>query len=331
MALPTAPLGQLPNMNMPYAIPTYEVGPSLWEKALTSFLVSAAGNAAQTGISNAMSRDYAQDFGEEKAGGLQKLINGPRVNGRDAALRRDQAFTAEQSALGREATANQNEVNDLNALERLRMQLEAGRESDMLRADTAQNNAEVDALNADLQRSRAAEDRTALTELEARLHGERPDIKSQVARDNAAAAEAQARADFQSRIMSGFGSGASRPGDGVRAGDAPPATVRPSISNFARGVAAGTTPSTYQSPDDQIRAFLEQGATPDQIVQSMAPNAAPNTRDQNRVQDRALLLEANDAYEAQQMQSIIEDIKRRLGLGIPTGGTITSPTGTRMQ
>lgn len=201
MALPTAPLGQLPNMSMPYSIPTYDKGPSIWEKALASFLVNAAGGAAQQGVDNVMSRDYAGEFGETKAGGLSKLINGPQVRADDAKIRRQQAFTREENELAREATAGQNEADAANALLRLDRQAQTGSEMQALQDMNADLRTSREITAADTRTSTQSADRSALARLEAELYGKRPDVLSGVARDNAAADEARARTEFQRQIM----------------------------------------------------------------------------------------------------------------------------------
>jgi len=187
-------------MNMPYAIPTHDRGSSIWEKALVAFLVNAAGGVAQQGVENAMARDFAPEFGEEKAGGLSKLISGPKVGKADASQRRQQAFVADQNEAARMAAAGQSEADAANALLRQDRTIAAGRESDEMRLDAQNAQSYLDARNADLQRSRSLDDRSALARLESQLYNERPDVKSQAARDAAAAEEAIARTNFQKQI-----------------------------------------------------------------------------------------------------------------------------------
>lgn len=207
MALPTAPLGQLPNMNMPYSMPTYDKGASIWEKALAAFLVNAAGGVAQQGVENAMARDFAPEFGEEKAGGLSKLISGPKVGKADATQRRQQAFVADQNEASRMAAAGQSEADAANALLRLDRQTQAGLDEQTLRDMNADLRTTREVTASDARLTRELEGRTGLTQLEERLRNERPDVKSQVARDTAAAEEAMARTAFQRQIMSQIGGG----------------------------------------------------------------------------------------------------------------------------
>jgi len=220
MALPTAPLGQLPSMNMPYAIPTHDRGSSIWEKALAAFLVNAAGGVAQQGVENAMARDFAPEFGEEKAGGLSKLISGPKVGRDDAKMRRAQAFTAGENEAARMAAAGQSEADAANALLRLDRQTQAGLDEQTLRDMNADLRTTREVGASDARLTRELEGRTALTQLEERLRNERPDVKSQAARDAAAAEEANARTEFQRTIMREF-NGRGQP---TAAGAAPATT-----------------------------------------------------------------------------------------------------------
>jgi hypothetical protein len=95
MSLPTATLGQLPTMSMPYSIPTYEKPPSIWEKALASFLVNAAGSVAQQAGHNVMSKDNSAEFGEKPATWFQHLMGGG-VSDEEARQRRQNTFTGER-------------------------------------------------------------------------------------------------------------------------------------------------------------------------------------------------------------------------------------------
>lgn len=113
MALPTAPLGQLGNMSMPYSIGTYDKGPNIWEKALAAFLVNAAGGVASQGTQNLMSRDYAKEFGEKPAGTWGRLVGGPAVDAKDAAQRRQNIYLSGEAQKGRDFSKEENEFNQM--------------------------------------------------------------------------------------------------------------------------------------------------------------------------------------------------------------------------
>jgi hypothetical protein len=102
MALPTAQLGSMASLNVPSYIPSQVVRkePKLWEAALAQLLTQAAGGVAGRGIENVMSRDYAPEFGMEKAGTLEKFISGPRANERMMGKKVDVASQLALSELG---------------------------------------------------------------------------------------------------------------------------------------------------------------------------------------------------------------------------------------
>jgi hypothetical protein len=90
MALPTAQLGGFSHINVPAYIPISQVRrePKLWETALAQMLTQAAGQVVGQGVQNAMSRDYASDFGEQPASFMGRMMQGPRIGEREANQRR---------------------------------------------------------------------------------------------------------------------------------------------------------------------------------------------------------------------------------------------------
>ncbi len=79
MALPTASLGSLPSLNLPYAVPRYEVTRGR-DKLLTALAVALAQGVGQNVVGNVMSRDYADQVKQTPAGFWSKLVSGPQVN-----------------------------------------------------------------------------------------------------------------------------------------------------------------------------------------------------------------------------------------------------------
>lgn len=145
MPLPSAPLGQLPNMNMPFSIPTYEKGPSIWERALASFLVNAAEGTAQAGTKNVFEGEHAQDFGEQ-GNGFSKLWKGAKVNDAEAKQRNAQKFEAGQSSLGRQSAFDLENTRQAGENSRLatRETGENTRLSTREAGDTARNAASIE-------------------------------------------------------------------------------------------------------------------------------------------------------------------------------------------
>ena len=284
MALPTAPLGQLPSMNMPYAIPTYEKGPSIWEKALASFLVNAAGGAAQSGVQNLLTRDSAAEFGEKPATGLSRLL-GPKVGPDEAKQRRQNVFSSNEAKAARsasEAEANKQRAFDADQLR--------------LRLDTAAAQAEADALN---QRTREGDrtqasldeqylqDRNAqlragqqddaaieLENLRALLRSKDPENVADTEYKRALARKAEAEAGAQEYFTDRFkGSANNIPGN-------TPAVpgVDPAVAAFGKTQATGVArPPDFVSTRDDIARFLAEGRSPQEIESIVARQQATDT------------------------------------------------------
>lgn len=105
MALPTAQLGQMPNMQMPFNIPvqTYTKEPKAWEKILLGIVGNVAAAGLEKGISNVMQPDYAP----QPAGLAEKFMSGPTISGQRAAeLDRQFADTERADAEARNQRLN---------------------------------------------------------------------------------------------------------------------------------------------------------------------------------------------------------------------------------
>lgn len=111
MALPTAPLGQLPNLSLPTHGQIYEKQSTI-DKALAAFLVGVAQQAGSGMIQNALSHDYAPE--DQQSAWYKKPFVGPTED-KQVHLQKMQ----EQGALERLGTS------EANANDRLRQQLEA--------------------------------------------------------------------------------------------------------------------------------------------------------------------------------------------------------------
>lgn len=98
MALPSAPLGSMPSLNVPGYIPTTVVQkqPKMWQQALAQILTGVASQAAGQAVGNTMSRDYADQYGETAATGWDKLASGPKVNEKEHGRRQDHARDKEK-------------------------------------------------------------------------------------------------------------------------------------------------------------------------------------------------------------------------------------------
>jgi hypothetical protein len=277
MALPTAQLGQLGNMSMPYSIPTYEKGPGVLEKALAAFLVNAAGGVAGQAAENVMSRDYASEFGQDPAKGFGRLL-GPKVSARDAENRREMSFRTGE----REATQTYNA--DQAELDRL----------------SRQGENDVKTANERLARGdmiQAEGDQRLLADMNALLRGDR-DNAAATERNNAdntaAAARQQAEWDARRNMPSEQVNQViidRMRGQGGQGGQ-PTSSGNPNIAAFADRTTApeqSVSAPAYDmpaSPDfiigrDDIAKMLSEGRTPEEIMQIVQRQQAVSRRAQS--------------------------------------------------
>lgn len=321
MSLPTAQLGQLPQMNLPYSRQYYQKEPNIWQKALASFLVNAAGSVATKGADNAMSHDYAQEFDKTPASGLSRLL-GPTVSANDAQQMRQQQFVGGENTADRQARAGLADAEMANQGLRQDKQIQAGLDE----RDLADMNAGVRqdrALTAESQRTdKDIEGRRILQQLEETAYNKRPDVQGRAAVDAATARKYGVEADFQKSIMDTLaksGKGGAQPQTSTGT------PISSAIMNFAQGGGSGSTPVGV---DDRITGLLNSGQTSDQIVNTLSPSLTPR---QQAVQNSAAALGVQDQQHQDAMDAIVTDIKRRLGMSMDTGGSINYPTGTRIQ
>ena len=319
MALPTAQLGQLGNMSMPYAIPTYEKGPNIFEKALATFLVNAAGGVAQQGAQNVMSRDYAKDVGQTPAGAWSKLVSGPQVTAEQAKQIRAEKFTAGENEADRMARAGQSDADAANALLRLDRQGQQGLDEQSLRDMNAllRGDREISASAAhdtrviEGQNTRDQADltnRRALLEREYELKRGMPDN--------------QLTQTIVDRMRSqGLGTGQPQ---------ASTQGVNPNIAAFARNAGQAVTgaaaqgfdmppaPDFVSGPDDVAR-MLQQGMTPEQILGIVQKQQMVNSAAQSHP------LVSPDAAAPSQVDPRLAALVQQLGLS--NQPLITSPRG----
>ncbi len=139
MALPTASLGQLPSLNMPYQIPTYEVRRGR-DQILTAMLAQMGAALGTNLVENSLSRDYAAEMGQKPAGFWSRLVNGP--------------------------------VADRKQFEAYNTRTEAGRQADLDRTQRS-NMADTEANIANRRIDTSVADAAAARELQRTLEGDR--------------------------------------------------------------------------------------------------------------------------------------------------------------
>jgi hypothetical protein len=114
MALPTAPLGSLPNLNLPTSNPRYQKPDSILDKALAAFLVNVATQAGGQMGENM----FAKDYGSEPTSWLKKPFTGPQVGEREHLMgKQEAAQTARFNASEAGADRRQKAQLDATAME----------------------------------------------------------------------------------------------------------------------------------------------------------------------------------------------------------------------
>lgn len=127
MALPSAQLGGLPSLSVPSHVPVVQTQkePKLWEKALLSMLTQIGTAAIGEGVGNVMERDFAPEFGEDKAKGMDKLLRGASVDERQAGQRREINAADRRQRIGIMADATRDRFNATEATRRQTAGIEA--------------------------------------------------------------------------------------------------------------------------------------------------------------------------------------------------------------
>lgn len=152
MALPTAPMGQLSNLSVPYQIEHYQKPASGIDRALAAFLSGVAQQAGGQLAENALSRDYAPDG--QKAGFFGKLVSGPVENRQQQMQKQGQEFEMEKmnADIGAQNTRQQNEQDFL-----ARQLASQQAEQELGRMDTGMQNTALEKLRQSGDMSRMTE------------------------------------------------------------------------------------------------------------------------------------------------------------------------------
>jgi hypothetical protein len=279
MALPTAQLGALGQMSMPYSIPTVEKGPSIWEKALASFLVSAAGQAAERGTENLMSRDYASEFGEDPAKGFGRLM-GPKVGEREATRRRAEEegtamknFELDSQRVREQAARDDQSSRDMRQFSN-QMDLEDRQHGNQLQNTYAVQQGQD-------RRALAGDDAAReLAILKSVLEGSDPTNVAQGEYYRSMAGKNNAEADFTKSILD------RRQGGGGAAGGQPTLSgpVNPAVAAFKNRAPAPAAPPSYGFPPEQsfvstpedVARMLAEGRSPEEIMLAVSRQQATN-------------------------------------------------------
>lgn len=356
MALPTAPLGSLPNLNQPSFVPTYEKPKGTLDKALAAFLVGVAQQAGGTAVNNAMSRDYS----DNPASGFDKLISGPRENqamnqqrtGIEAskALEQQREDAASQQQLqGQNAGLLQQDLeqahremlagNNLAAqqlMERLRIAGDTNRDAARSEADLSTGLAIHGADQQGREQLEGVRAGNEMAQLKAKLDAEAASPRSEYEKE----LTLTARADRQrmEQMMSAKQQGGKKPinKDALRG-------AREGKMDTSRDYAIGDgapaqapTPGSREIPPQMQQFFQNLGVyTAPQPQSAPAPTGGaganwggpdpqtidPNTGEQINT-DQSQLLQQQQA-EIEQLKAMLAEPKRGGVIGPRSGGPIT--------
>lgn len=307
MALPTAPLGQLPNMSTPYMVPTYNKT-SASQQALAAFLAQMAGSVGGQIGNNALSRDYA----DKPAGFWSKLVNGPVENRTQKSQADLQAFEKGEHAMDRAAQSKLAENAQMNAYniaglreegdnKRLEQTLQSQKIAEFLRSGQA--------LSGDAMHEAGANKRNQ-ADIDARKAlygpGQEADAKYKLA-------EAEKTFTMNEFLKKGLGQGTSATGG---APGASPADIEAAKAQMKSGGTGGQSygygPSdsqqqqSFQINPSDVQGLLAQGMSPQQIQEAQARQA--------RTTQIAALLKNRDDVTAETQAAMQQELLKRMGI-----------------
>lgn len=302
MALPTAQLGAMANLNTPSYVPLQVIPrqPTIWQQALASFLGNVADTAGQKLATNELEAEHAGEFGQAPSSGWDRLMHGSAVNDKEAAQIRD--INSATSLLGtREAGENtrlglsETGANTRNAADILARATE-GQANRALTASegSAARSATMDQLLK--EQMFKGQEQTNLFGHEDKLLG--PKYAADATEAGARSGLYNAQADTARRTA-------------ALIPEAPTkviSKVNPNIATFAKDqgnvdAAMGPAPTTDA---DMIRSMLSQGMSPDAAMGAMQTLQAKQQGVQNVATQRGQQADEAVATKAAIIQSIMQ-------------------------
>lgn len=308
MALPTAQLGGLPNINTPSYIPLQVIPrqPTIWQQALASFIGNTADTVGQKLATNELEAEHAQEFGQTPSSGWDRLMHGSAVNDKEAAQMRD--INSATSLLGtREAGEN------------TRLGLTEAGANTRNAADLTERTSEG-AANRGLTASEGAATRQASRDQQVE------EIKARMAQQQALFANENITA--VPKMVADVGEANARAGLYGQQADTARRTaaliptapekvvpkVNPNIASFAQSqggpVQQGAAPT---SDADMIQQMLNSGMSPDDAMNAMQSLQAKQAGVQNVAAQRGSQADEAAATKAAIIQSIMKRLHPDLG------------------
>lgn len=316
MPLPTAQLGQMSSLQVPFNIPTVQVEqhPKAWQQALLGILANAGSQVLSQGVKNSMAPDYAPT----PAQGFSKFWNGPTIN-QERAGQLDKQFMDQQTL---DQAAEQDRRRNALAMtgqnnERARGLRQSTFENEQLAQQTGHqgNVDELDAerLNQEMLHQKAQD---LISQINMTRQGNLADVQGRdieaQTRERGATAK---RMETQDWIMKH--SRAPGPQDFDVQGNLLQVPMKsggglPPPPGSDRGVPRAPMIAAPQGPtqDEQIMQMLQGGQSPADVATMMQGATAR----QDATSQRADQYQISDDARAARSAELIEEVKRRLGL-----------------
>lgn len=315
-ALPSAQLGSMPSLNVPSYIPTTVVQkePKAWEKALLAILTQAGGAVANRGVENAMSQEYAPEFGKTPTTGFSKFLFGPTTGERQALQLR-----GEDSAMAR----LQSEIDSARSLQENKLAADTLHDTSQY-AQQGLHDIDQDIAARGLERLRMENDMNketarggneqALARLKAELEAKDP-LKVAMAGEYGALSEQRLADAALKRRQEGI---AATYAPGAPGATGKPSTVNPNVAKFATSGGAQPQPTSPPVPSliDQVRQGMAQGKSPEQVIQEIEDQA----RQTSQYREAQTMVKTKE-------QATLEELKRRLGITPQPGSYGSIPLG----
>lgn len=302
MALPTAQLGSLANLNTPSYVPLQVIPrqPTIWQQALASFIGNTADTVGQKLATNELESEHADEFGQTPATGWDRLVHGATVNDKEAAQMRDinsatsllkTRETGENTRLGiSETGANTRNAADLAARASegtANRGLTASEGGATRQASRDQYVAEIQAKLAEQKALFANENITAVPKMVADVN------------------EANARAGLYSQQADT----ARRTGALIPTAPVAPTkpAINPNIAAYAQQQGGQTGPAVQPTSDaDMIQQMLNSGMSPDDATNAMQTLQAKQIGVQNVATQHGQQADEAAATKAAIIQSIMQ-------------------------
>jgi hypothetical protein len=317
MALPSASLGTLPSMSMPFHLPVNEVRkePKAWEKILLGML--GAGTSALVGqaVSNLMSQDKAAEFGQTPKTGFSKILQGPQVSEQEAHRLRQDKLERDKMASGerrdrmntdlKKTEMNQNATRNFRAAEIDMERIMAG-----IQGANLDREVEVENLR---NQAAARKLEGLITELNSRRQGKVADAQVENLGAETELRRVQAANEADPTLRLRKLRQLSQEPDTTHGKVIVPEDELTTLGQISQGM--GQQVQATSGNVDPIKDLLMSGVSEEEIVRQLDPNAL--TPRQQQVQNIAASRAAQEEAAAAELERKVNQIRLRLMGNLP--------------